>query len=182
MSLEDAINNHALALKDLAAAIRETVGAVSSISITGGNAMVAPTAREAINEALDKARASTKADKPGKTARQDAAESIPGEKDSAAVVDTSATDAARDATAVVHQVSKEIEAKDSVAPDAKAEDVGGAELDYAKDVRPALLAAIKAGKRAQIEAHLARAGVKKADELPAAQWPALLDYAQTLVA
>lgn len=55
-------------------------------------------------------------------------------------------------------------------------------LNYEKDVRPLLLAAIKKGKRGEIEAFLAGEGVKKADELPAEKLPALFDLAQKLAA
>lgn len=185
MSLEDAINNHALALKDLAAAIRDTIGTVSALSISCAAPSAITPARQAINEALEKARSSTKA---GKTKPEPDMAAV--EKENERVAEAEA-EAQRDNLAEMDRINAEAAqaAADAAAASAgdpgTGTDAGGAdqaELDYAKDVRPVLLAAIKKGKRAEIEAHLAKAGVKKADELPAENLPALLDLAQKLAA
>lgn len=176
MSMEDAILAHANALLTLAEALNNATAyradlARQSIACdAAGNAVAkaaetsaSPTAREAIQESLDEARAGRKT--------KDA--------ELAAAVSKIESDAKKE--------GGDAEASGATSPEngAGSVDVGDAEaapLDYAKDVKPLLLAAIKKGKRPDIEAHLAEQGVKRADELSAEKLPELFALAQKLAA
>lgn len=177
MSLENAIHEHALALKELAAAIRATGSFISAMPITAP-----PADSSATVKGSTKTEDAAPADKKAGKAEKPKADKTADKADAAAVTETKA-DASAGAD-VVDQATIDKVNQDAAAADAAAGagDPDSAELDYAKEVRPMLLAAIKKGKRGEIEAHLAKAGVKKADELPAAQWPALLELATKLAA
>lgn len=178
MSMEDAILAHANALLTLAEALNNATAYRADLARqsigddAAGNAEAAEAAddsvldsaaREAIRESLDRARTERKT----KDAELDKAVSK---------VEDDAKNEGGDA-----------EASGATSPEngAGSVDVGDAEaapLDYAKDVKPLLLAAIKKGKRPDIEAHLAQQGVKRADELSAEKLPELFALAQKLAA
>ena len=175
MSMENAILAHANALLTLAEALNNATACRADLarqSIAGdaaGNALAkaaetsaSPTAREAIQESLAEARA-------GRTKDAELDKAVSKVEDDA------------------KNEGGDAEAPGATSPEngAGSADVGDAEaapLDYAKDVKPLLLAAIKKGKRADIEAHLAEHGVKRADELPAEKLPELFALAQKLAA
>lgn len=175
MSMEDAIREHGASMKELASALRYAADRFNGIGFTmarhaEASASANPTAREAIQESLAKAVGLA-------LAKARAGRTKDAELDKAvSKVEDDAKNEGGDA-----------EASGATSPEngAGSVDVGDAEaapLDYAKDIKPVLLAAIKKGKRAEIEAHLAAEGVKRADELPDEKLPELFALAQKLAA
>lgn len=178
MSMENAILEHAAALRELSAAIKAMYagradalalsvdGGEQSDKVAGALRIIAGASPAEILTAATPAKGSTKKSEPKADAElEQSVQKV--ESDAAAEkaridADTKAAEANR----------TEVHLGDDVAP----------ELDYAKDVRPVLLAAIKKGKRAEIEAHLAAAGVAKADQLKPEQLPAVLKLATQLAA
>lgn len=185
MSMENAILEHAAALRELSAAIKAMyAGRADALALPpdvdaetanhqrdfGADEKTSP-AREADQSALDKAKAGTKKEKDADL-----------ENAVAKVEDGAKKPAPTAGTATDPAGSTEIQTSaDAGAPTAPG-DAEAAPINYEKDVRPLLLAAIKKGKRGEIEAFLAAEGVKKADELPAEKLPALFDLAQKLAA
>lgn len=178
MSMENAILEHAGALKELAAAIRSVGAGASPLAFAAdlGDALLRDKAAELAAATKQRAAAAHEALKKD---TDEVKKPTPAVGTATAAATSTATPTLGPAGAsgdpdanVVKAVSAEIEKKGTVAAD----------LDYAKDIRPVLLAAIKKGKRAEIEAHLAEAGVAKADQLKPEQLPAILELATALAA
>jgi hypothetical protein len=70
--------------------------------------------------------------------------------------------------------------KDGTAAEVEAESGERAPLDYAKDVRPVLLAAIKKAGKGAVQSILGQYGVEKADKLDPKDYAAVLAAAQKL--
>lgn len=155
MALEQAILELAAGMKEMAAAIRSAVGA-RGVEVTAQ---------------LESTQLSTET-----TAETGATKAAEPEKkeDTKAESEPAASDKTAD---VIKAVSDEIETKGTVMSDG---DI--AALDYAKDVRPVLLAAIKKAGKETVAAVLKKFGVDKADQLKVEQLPAVLAEAQKLVA
>lgn len=170
MSFENAILVHATALENLAAALA---------ALTGTRADLAKVA-----EIADKAGADTAA----------------VEKATAEIEEMGSKSAAKDAE-LEQAVQKVEKAATAGKPKAKAEtgaekakpaeqsdsgagssDDAAPALDYAKDVRPVLLAAIKKAGKDQVQALINGFGVDKADKVDPAKYGELLAGAQKLAA
>lgn len=211
MSMENAILAHGEALRELAAAIKMMyAGKADALSAGGarvelGGGARGTTAEDAaadfipgkknkygdteLEQAVESVKKVVDAKKPAAGATESTTGSAPADEAEAKSTERKAMDAVVDANKKAADAAEKarIDA-DTKAADTKAAEADRTEvhmdtpLDYAKDVRPVLLAAIKAGKRAEIEAHLASAGVTKADLLKPEQLPATLKLAQKLVA
>lgn len=167
MSMEQAILEHAAALRELAGAMRYSADRNNGT----GQVLAAHLEAERKGENVD----------PGDAIVQDKAAELAAAKAERAEAARKAKAEDEKANAAKAQAEKDAELAAAVQ---KVEDEAkGAEpLDYHKDVKPALLAAIKAGKRGEVEAYLKKAGVDKADKLPVEALPAALQFAQELVA
>lgn len=179
MSMENAILELAASLRYLADSNRRDLA---------GSAVLIQ-ASEKVTDALVQDKAAELADA---TAQRAAAARDAEKKDAAANAEVQDGDVTQAIPReVIEQAKKDAElaaAVQKVEDDAKAEKQGATAeadtvvLDYAKDVRPVLLLAIKAGKRPEIEAKLKEFGAAKADALKPEQLPAMLEFAQALAA
>lgn len=170
MSMENAILEHAAALRELSAAIK-------AMYAGRADALGLPADQGGIIAGQVEQVAALPADAPrtveGKAAKGPELENVVAKVEADAKND--AATAPRPADAAAPNASAPVAPSDTG-------DAEAAPLDYAKDVKPLLLAAIKKGKRADIEAHLAEHGVKRADELPVEKLPELFALAQKLAA
>lgn len=153
MSMENAILAHAAALTELAAAVRALVDSSMGAVVAGGQRIKGNTAAEAAD----------KTETPEK--------SIKGTK----------TDTA-DAKAATEEKQHKAETKTETADTPPADDAGGDEptLDYAKDVKPKLLAAIKKAGKEKVSALIQTYGVAKAEQIDPAHFADLLAKAEAL--
>lgn len=179
MSMEDAINNHAMALRELSAAIKAMhAGRADALALPADQGGIGDVVREKVpldtppqkKEGVDAEleQAVSKVEDDATLTR-----SIPREEIEAAVAEAERKQRAADA-AEMDRINK-----------AKG-DQGGAEqapeLDYAKDVRPVLLAVIKKVGKEKVAEIVKAFGVEKADQVPADKLAALLEQAQKLAA
>lgn len=138
MSMEQAILEHAAALREVAEAIRK---------LGHGSAIAANIEQRAAGyEAIAAVPLAEKTNKP-------------------------AENPAETATSEIKAVSEEIETKDTVDSNP---------LDFVRDVRPALLAAIKKAGKPAVQKLLADFGVEKADKLDPKDFPAVFVAAQEM--
>lgn len=164
MSMENAILDHAAALRELSVAIRESADATRQGNEGYKAAIVAyATASAPVGIPAN--------DKPYPDSKPGAVEVKPDAEIEQAVqkveADAKVTALPDDTAANTAEVEKQN------AP---------ADLEYAKDVRPVLLAAIKKAGKDTVAAMLSTFGVDKADKLTAEQLPAALAAAQKLAA
>lgn len=148
--------------------------------------------QEAFNEMLVKNAAEMEAaHRAKKDAEKDAAAARKAEGEDAARIEAKIKEVKGTTTAEAAANQKKIEAEREAELEAAVRKVEAAvtkveadatPLNYEKDVRPVLLAAIKKGKRAEIEAMLAKFGVTKADQLKPEQLAPALAEAQKLAA
>lgn len=179
MSMENAILAHAAALTELAAAIRSmgttvalSTGTLGGVTRVQGDLEVTGDVHIGVD---DTRPASTVR---GNTKAEDAADKSAGTKKRPDNKDAELEKA-------VEKVEADAAGKgDDTAQNAAEVDKQNApaELSYEKDIRPVLLQVVKGGKRGDVEAFLAEAGVKKADLLPAEKLPALLALGNKLAA
>lgn len=160
MSMENAILELAAAIRYAADRNNGTGRALAAAPVEEEKETTSP-ARQAIQSALDAAKAGTKQ-------QQDAELEQAVQK----VEEENSRHAERDEKAQKEEAAEQ-EAEKQNAP---------ADLDYAKDVRPVLLAAIKKSGKDAVAAMLATFGVDKADKLTAEQLPGALAEAQKLAA
>lgn len=154
MSIEQAITDHAAAIRELAAAIR---GAASSNLATAGAALITNTIEADV----------TKVETDAKAEQKKVMAQVEADRKSAA------KQAIADALA-----KAEAEKKAKVEED---DPLGGAvELDWDKDVRPALLAVGK--DRDALVKLMAKYDVPKGGKAPAEKWADLLAEANAIVA
>jgi hypothetical protein len=167
MSMENAILAHANALDNLANAIRAAFGGGGVSPITpAAAAHVSPVVAEAVKagaaEDTKKARAKT---------------------------DTKLAEVQPDAELdkAVEKVEAAAQAEKGAETTAGSSETGGADssgdaapLDYNKDVKPALLAAIKKAGKEKVQALIKTYGVDKADQIDPAQFTDLLAKAKAL--
>ena len=156
MSMENAILEHAAALRELSAAIKMMYAG-------RGDALALPASQGGtVKEALATIAA----------AEPEQILAAVGSKDA-------------EIEHAVQKVEDEAKAERKEAEDNQAGPTGADDitpLDYAKDVRPVLLAAIKKSGKDTVAAMLQTFGVDKADKLTADQLPAALAAAQKLAA
>lgn len=162
MSMENAILAHAAALSELAAAVRALTDSTMGAVVTGGERVKSNTAAEAADktETPEKSIKGTKTKDTGKT---ESAETATGQVDKAAL-DKAVADAKAET------------------PDTPpADDAGGEpELDYNKDVKPVLLAAIKRAGKEKVSELIKTFGVDRADQVDPAKFAALVAGAEKL--
>lgn len=164
MSIENAILAHAAALSELAAAVRALVDSSMGAVVAGGQRIKGDTAAEAADktETPEKSIKGTKTKDTGKT---ESAETATGQVDKAAL-DKAVADA-------------KAETKTPDTP--PADDAGGEpEMDYNKDVKPKLLAAIKRVGKEQVQALIKSFGAEKGDQVPVEKLADLLEKAEAL--
>lgn len=166
MSLENAILAHAAALTALAEAIRSATGSMRALTLAGTPLEDAgkenPSAREAINEAIAAAKARTP--KGGKAEEKGEASTGPESSGGAGA----AGDAA-EAEAETARNKAEVDKQNEPA-----------NLDYNKDVKPVLLAAIKRVGKEKVAEAIKTFGVDKADKVDPSDYAALVDAANAL--
>lgn len=160
MSMENAILAHAAALSELAAAVRALVDSTMGAVVTGG---------ERIKGTVETVR--------GSTAEEAAADEVPGKKSrSGNTTVAEAGNDARDESTPADSAPQNTNASDAPSDEA------GEPLNYDKDVKPVLMAAIKKVGRDKVQALIASYGVEKADKIPQDKLADVLGKAQKLVA
>lgn len=172
MSMEQAILELAAAMREQAAAQRESNEVQRATSAGYEKAVMAY----------------------GAAVTQGGAGQDPIDTKAAELAEATATRAAAAKTAAAKDAAKNkagdaelAQAVQKVEDDAKAEKAGATagdavQLDYAKDVRPVLLAAIKKAGKDEVQKLIGTFGVDKADKVPADKLGKLLDEAQKLAA
>lgn len=173
MSMENAILEHAAALNNLAESIRSAMSGGATIPVELEMTTTIDGKAAELAEATEK-RAAAARELTAKDAQQNAAKGATKEH---AAADNIAGEKARDAE--LEQAVGKIES--TVAEKAQAE-LESYTLDYAKDVRPVLLAAIKKAGKDKVQALIATFGVDKADKVDPAKHGELLAGAQKLAA
>lgn len=155
MSLENAILEHAGAMRELAAAVRALVDSTMGAVVAG-----TPLRTGAEKVAADRVQGKTDGGK------AESADTATGQVDRAAL-----EQAVADAKAEEKRNKAEVDKANAPA-----------DLDYNKDVKPALLTAIKKAGKAKVADLIATFGVDKADKVPAEKLGELLAGAQKLAA
>lgn len=168
MSMENAILDHAAALRELSAAIKEmNAGRAAALQFSVGP--MAQQAEKAVKAHVQEIVGDKYVVETKDAELEQAVQKVEG----AAKADAQKTvDEADAKSAAVKAAEQEAEAAAFDAPN----------LDYAKDVRPVLLAAIKKAGKDTVAAMLKTFGVEKADKLTVDQLPAVLVEAQKLAA
>lgn len=194
MSMEDAIFDFAGAVRELSAAIKEmNAGRTNALTLPTplGGTLAAQAAAVAASPVAAQAVAAT-AEKETEKARA-AAMKLDGEKNQAtlnAELEQAVSKVEDDAkkltptadTATAQAGSTETATSGDAAAPSDDDSVSGEPLDYVKDVRPVLLAAIKKAGKEVVAAMIGKFGVDKADKLTPEQLPAVLIEAQKLAA
>jgi regulator of protease activity HflC (stomatin/prohibitin superfamily) len=195
MSMENAIEQHASALNNLAEAIRTAFGGLAALanigqqfqSVSAGGAQVKDVeTKDIINtKAAELAAATAERAKLAQTKQVEDAELEQAVKKVEA--DATATRAlTKEEKAAAAKAKKDAEAAASAASSetdgADSSDDDGAVLDYVKDVRPVLLAAIKKSGKETVAEMVKTFGVDKADKIDPAKYGELLAKAEKLAA
>lgn len=182
MSMENAILEHAAALRELSASIK-------AMHAGRGDALALPASQGGlVNQVVEKAAADAAKGEATSPARQAIQAALDAAK-------AGSTKAAGKPDAELEQAVQKVEdsaaaEKARIDADTKAAEANRtevhleapADLDYAKDVRPVLLAAIKAAGKDTVATMLKTFGVEKADQLKPAQLPGAVAEAQKLIA
>lgn len=188
MSIENAILVHAASLSELAAAVRALVDSNMGAVVAGGarvtklENMVQDKAAELATTTEKRAataRASTAKDAKENAVKPDADLDAAVAKVEDNATKSQAAKAKKDADAAASAASSQTDGADSSDDVVDGLDDDDA-LDYIKDVRPVLLAAIKKAGKDKVQALISTYGVDKADKIEEAKWGDLLGKARAL--
>lgn len=168
MSMENAILAHAAALSELAAAVRALVDSSMGAVVTGGERVKGNAAAEAADK-TETTEKSIKGTKPKASAGNENGGEAPG-----------ATSQENGAASGDNADAKTDAEKRELAGDPDTGTTDEPTLDYNKDVKPVLLAAIKRAGKEKVQALIKSFGVDKADQIDPAKFADLAAKAEAL--
>lgn len=169
MGIEQAITDHAAAIRELAAAIRGAASSNLATAVVGDPALVAMRQE---HEAAELEKSVTKVENEAKAEHKKVMAMVEADRKSAAKQAV--------AEALTKAKAEKEAAKPASAPEPEDDPLDAALLDWDKDVRPALLAVGK--DRDALVKLMAKYDVPKGGKAPAEKWADLLAEANAIVA
>jgi hypothetical protein len=175
MSMENAIEQHAAALNNLAEALRSAFDGLAALANLGKQLQTGGVQHTTLAAAAESVKAQADEDTKKTRAKAEKAEPLKKDAEVEQAVEKVEADAKKD-------VQTAPSPADTAAPNTSSPDADSDEtpLDYNKDVKPALLAAIKAKGKEAVQALIKSYGVDKADQIDPAQLGDLLAKAKAL--